>query len=285
MKKIAWLFVILLSLLSCKQNKKDTAAYISVSIEPQRYFAEKIVGDKFKVKTIVSNGGSPEYFDPTPAQIVDFGKSKAYFMVGLFPFEKDLSTTLKENDKSILLINCSKGMTVKTLEEDHDNDSPHSGQDPHVWCSPQKAAEMSKNIYEGMVKLDPSNKAFYEKNYNALLDDIRTTDSLIKQSLSKVEVREFIIFHPALTYFAEEYGLKQYAIEHEGKSPSPVFMSELVNTAKKRGIKIIFIQPEYDKKNAENIAKEIDGRVVAINPLAYDWKDEMLKIANNLKTQ
>lgn len=280
------MFLLLLSLsfVSCKQKVKDATPTISVSIEPQRYFAEKIVGDKWKVNTIVSKGSSPEFFDPTPAQIVDFGKSCAYFMIGLFPFEKKLTAMLEQNNPNILFVNCSEGIEASEHNHTHEGET-HLGQDPHVWCSPRTAAILSRNIYEGMLKLDPANKPYYEQNYQALQREIEEVDSLVGQRLEKAKVRSFLIFHPALTYFADAYGLKQYSIENEGKSPSPAMMSDLVNTAKEQGIKLVFIQPEYDKKNAENLAGEIDGRVVGINPLAYDWKEEMLKIAKSMEEQ
>ncbi len=276
------LSVLLVLLTSCQTKSRDKSPFISVSIEPQRYFAEKIVGDKFQVKSLVPNGSSPESFDPSPSQMIAFGQSKAYFMLGFFPFEKKWGKSFEENNPSAVLVDCSKSIDRKTLLHDSDG---HADFDPHVWNSPKNALVISKEILDGVVSIDPANKVYYEANFKKLSDEISETDSIIRQKLSKLQKRTFIIYHPALSYFAKEYGLEQYSVESEGKSPSPSQMVELVKLAKAKGIKTIFVQPEFDKKNAEVLANEIDGRIVEINPLAYDWKEEMLKIADALENQ
>ncbi|MBP1616733.1 MAG: znuA [Bacteroidetes bacterium] len=278
-----------LLLTGCRQKSAVKSEFISVSIEPQRYFAEKIVGDKFKVKTLVPNGSSPESFDPAPSQMVDLGKSRAYFMIGLFAFEKVRASNLSESNPEMLLVDCSKNLIC--MEHGHEGHShahdghSHQGSDPHIWNSPETALVVAKNILQGVTQIDPANKNFYEANYKKLEKEIYETDSIVKQKLVNLKTRQFIIYHPALSYFAKEYGLEQYTVEFQGKAPSPSQMVELVNESKTKGIKTVFVQPEFDRKNAEVLAKEIGAHVVEINPLAYDWKEEMVKIAEALEKQ
>jgi zinc transport system substrate-binding protein len=278
-----------LLLTGCRQKSAVKSEFISVSIEPQRYFAEKIVGDKFKVKTLVPNGSSPESFDPAPSQMVDLGKSRAYFMIGLFAFEKVRASNLSESNPEMLLVDCSKNLIC--VEQGHEGHShahdghSHQGSDPHIWNSPETALVVAKNILQGVTQIDPANKNFYEANYKKLEKEIYETDSIVKQKLVNLKTRQFIIYHPALSYFAKEYGLEQYTVEFQGKAPSPSQMVELVNESKTKGIKTVFVQPEFDRKNAEVLAKEIGAHVVEINPLAYDWKEEMVKIAEALEKQ
>jgi zinc transport system substrate-binding protein len=277
-------------LIGCRPKDDRKSQFISVSIEPQRYFAEKIVGDKFQVKTLVPNGSSPEAFDPAPAQMVDLGKSRAYFMIGLFAFEKLREANLRENNPGILLADCSHNMA--RIEQEHlhghahyHDGHAHVGPDPHIWNSPQTALVVAKTILDGVVRIDPGNKNFYEANFKELQAEILHTDSVVRRKLANLKIRTFIIYHPALSYFAQEYGLEQYTVEFQGKAPSPSQMVELVNLAKGQGVRTVFVQPEFDRKNAEVLAKEIGARVVEINPLAYDWKGQMLKIAEILEKQ
>lgn len=90
------------------------------------------------------------------------------------------------------------------------------------------------------------------------------------------------MYHPALGYFAKDYALTQHAIEFEGKNPSPLQMKELVDKAKKENIRVVFIQEEFDQKNAEVIADEIGKKAHTINPLSYDWDKELVRIAEIL---
>jgi zinc transport system substrate-binding protein len=85
------------------------------------------------------------------------------------------------------------------------------------------------------------------------------------------EGKSFMIFHPALGYLARDYGLNQIAVEKEGKEPSPSFMKDLIDMAKSRNIKVIFIQKGFDTKNAGEIASETGATLRPIDPLAEEW--------------
>ena len=102
------------------------------------------------------------------------------------------------------------------------------------------------------------------------------------QSLLQKADRTFMIYHPALSYFARDYGLKQISIEEGGKEPSPAHLKKLIEESKKDSVKVIFVQQEFDLKNAKLIAKETGIRIVPINPLSYHWQEEMEQIAKAL---
>lgn len=85
------------------------------------------------------------------------------------------------------------------------------------------------------------------------------------------------MFHPAFGYFADEFGLKQVAIETGGKEASPSVLEKIIEQAKKEGVKIIFVQPEFSQESGKKIAQAINGTVVMLNPLNPDY-------INNLKS-
>ena len=80
-----------------------------------------------------------------------------------------------------------------------------------------------------------------------------------------------MVFHPSWGYFADAYGLEQIPIEMEGKEPKPSQLRRLIEFARERGIKVIFVQPQTSTKNAETIARAIGGQVIVADPLAEDW--------------
>ena len=94
----------------------------------------------------------------------------------------------------------------------------------------------------------------------------------------------FLVFHPSWGYFAHAYHLEQVPIEIEGKNPKPAQMKELIEYAKEKGIKVIFIQPQFSTKSSEQIAKEIGGQVAFANPLAENWASNLLDVANKFRT-
>ncbi len=91
-----------------------------------------------------------------------------------------------------------------------------------------------------------------------------------------------MIFHPALTYLANDYGLVQIPVEIEGKEPSPAAMKFFIDTGREKEIKTIFVQKEFDIKNAGTIADEIGADITIIDPLCWDWPATVRIIIDNL---
>ena len=288
---ISALFVLIL--MACGDKRADERI-VSVTIEPQRYFAEKIAGDKFKINCVVPAGQSPETYDPTPRQMVQIGQSEAYLQIGYIGFEQVWMQKIRENNPDLTIFDVSKGMQfVKETEEGdhrhegHEADSGHhhrhaGGIDPHIWSSVEGARVVAWNTLNAFIELDKENTEYYWKNYNDLLAEIDKTEAEIKRLLDPLNDRTFIIYHPALTYFAAEFELVQLCIEMEGKEPSPAQLKQLVMTAREHRAKVVFIQQEFDQKNAELIAEETGCRLVKINPLDYHWNTELIHIAKAL---
>lgn len=286
------LVIIVLSMIvGCKPSNKEGDKILSVTIEPQRYFLEIIVGNHFKVNSIIPSGANPESADFTPAQMIMLDKSTAYFKIGYLGIENMLID--KTRNSSLRIVECSDGIELSGdmhmhTDEDHDHANCHHGHvggDPHTWSSVKSARIIIENMYKAVVELDEPNAIDYSTNYSNLLAEVNKTDSIIRSYLHNAPSKAFIIYHPALSYFAEEYGLTQYSIEHEGKNPSPTQLKALIDKAKEEGIKTVFIQQEFDTKNAETVAKAIGGRTVQINLLSYNWNEEMIRIARALSTE
>lgn len=275
---------------SKSNNGDEEKPVITVTLEPQRYFTEAIAGDKFKVVSMVPKGSSPETYDPVPQQLVSLGDSKAYFRIGYIGFEQTWMERLMNNTPHIQVFDTSKGIDLILNNGDHDHGhghGPHDGHthavEPHVWNSTANALIIAGNTYKALSQLDKANDAYYMARYDSLCQRIQHTDSLIHQQLSAPEAaKAFMIYHPALSYFARDYGLHQISIEEGGKEPSPAHLKDLIDLCKEEDVRVIFVQPEFDKRNAETIAQQTGTKVVPINPLSYDWEEEMLNVAKAL---
>ncbi|HEJ83302.1 MAG TPA: cation ABC transporter substrate-binding protein, partial [Desulfobacteraceae bacterium] len=122
-----------------------------------------------------------------------------------------------------------------------------------------------------------------EKGYRAFLEEIDALDAQIRKIFAGKEGVEFMVFHPAWGYFAHAYGLTQVPIELEGKNPKPAQLKYLIDHARERGIKVIFVQPQFSTKSAEVAAKAIGGRVAFADPLAPDWAENLREQAEIFK--
>ncbi len=168
-----------------------------------------------------------------------------------------------------------------TDEEDHQDGHEghhHGGPDPHYWMSPLSAYVIAEDVKSFLTGLNPASAQKYEAGLKALQEKITQVDSTLREGLSEAGSATFMIYHPALEYMAHDYGLEQISFEDEGKSPSPARMKELIDIARDKGISVIFIQAEYDLRNAESLADETGARLVVINPMNRDWPAAVLEV-------
>lgn len=73
------------------------------------------------------------------------------------------------------------------------------------------------------------------------------------------------------------------AIESGGKEPSPLALAKLIEEARRDGVRVVFTQPGFSDRSARTLAREIGARVVALDPLAYDWPDNLRRVAAALR--
>lgn len=286
-----FLILITFAILACGGEKKTETKLIAVSILPQKYFIKKIAGDYFDINVMVLPGESPATYSPTPEQMVKLSKTNLYFKIGHIGFEKAWMNNLKENNPNMKVIDCSKGIGLIEGEDVHDcsnhdghhhHEHNHSGVDPHLWVSPLQALKVAENTYEALIANYPEKKELFKKNYSQLKKEIEETHLQIKNKIETTKNKSFLIFHPALSYLARDYGLNQIPIEVDGKEPGASHLKEIIDLGKKEQIKVVFIQKQFDMENAKTVAAEIGATVIQINPLDEDWNRSIMFIADEL---
>jgi len=253
---------------------------ISVSIEPQKYFVEKIGGDNVAVNVMIAPGVDPHTYEPKPEQLKQLSKTRAYFTVGV-SLEDAWKDRLQSVNPKMLVVDTSKGVEKLPLEE-HEHEHEHGSLDPHIWLSPKRVKLQAETIYQTLVQIDPQNQAKYQANLEGFIQEIKTLDQDIQENLQNVKSRKFIVFHPEWGYFAKDYGLEMVSIEVEGNEPSASELADLIKSAKAEKIKVIFAQPEFSTKSSQTIAKEIDGQVMTISAFSPDWSNNLRQVSKKM---
>jgi len=273
---------------------------VHVSILPQKYFVERIAKDLATVDVLVEPGKSPATYSPTPAQIKTLSQADLYFRIGV-SFESGFLHKIESIAPNIRIVDCRKGIRLRQMqahvheedgddhegehhegEHDEEEHHDHTGKDPHIWMSPDLVKIQAKTILEALAALDPDHHGIYKKNYTAFIQDLDHLNTRLTQTLSPYKGENLFVFHSAFGYFADAYGLRQIAVESMGKSPKGKDLSAIIKLARKEKVRVIFVQPQFDRNAAEKIASVIKGHVVSMNPLAYDYLANMETIANTI---
>ena len=283
MKKLIYILTLFILSACGNTTQKSEKSILTVTLEPLRYFTEAIAGDNYEIVSMVPKGSSPESYDPTPQQLVNLSKSQAYFRIGYIGFEQTWMKKLEANCPDMKVYDTSKGIDlIRDKGHWHGDHFHEGGVEPHVWNSTQNALIIADNIYQALCELDSTHQEDYQKRLDVLKQTIQQTDTNVRTLLENAD-STFLIYHPALSYFARDYGLKQVSIEEGGKEPSPAQLKALKDTCRNENVHTIFVQQEFDQRNAQLIANELGINIVSINPLSYDWVKEMIRIAEALK--
>jgi zinc transport system substrate-binding protein len=264
------------------KNNEDEQV-ITVSILPIETFVKKIAGDDFRVNVLLPPGASPANFTLIPSQLEDISRSKVWLRIGYIGFEYSWKEKIAQANTSMKVVNLSEGLDlIYSGKQTQNNSKTAMGVNPHTWLSPILVKQMAEVITKELIELNPGKKEVYTRNYLQFVKETEQLDQKIRSGLQNYKGRQFIMFHPSLSYFAREYGLVQHSLEPGGKEPTPQRMASLVELAQKEDIGVIYIQSDMDREQARVFAEEIDGEIIDMWPLNPAWEENLIKITDML---
>lgn len=256
-----------------------------VGILPQKYILERLGGGHVEVSVLIGPGQTHGIYDPSPQTISALAKARVFFGAGL-PLEKILVEQAKDAFSGLLFVDTGLNVPRKHFDDHaHIADATCSltEGDPHYWLDPASVKIQAESMFETITKLRPELSGIFAENYAKLISDL---DSLRIEAAEKLEPhrgKTMFVFHPAYGYFADAFGLKQVAIEREGKGPSPRQLAELIRYAKKENIRTIFVQPQYPSKAVNSIAESLKCKVVVLDPLDPDYLNNFRRIVTEVE--
>lgn len=275
-------------------SKQEDNSKISVvvSFNPLKEFAEAVGKDKISIKVMVPEGMEPHDFEPKPRDMESLAKAKVFIYNGLGMegwVEKSLEAV---NNETLEIVDASKGANLIKIDK-HDEDTEteedheHGEYDPHIWLSLKEAGNSAKNIKDALIKADPGNKDFYEKNYNDFSAKLNSLYEEYDKKFKELSNKNFVTGHAAFAYLCRDFGLNQSSVEDvmaEGE-PTPQKMKELVDYSRANNIKVIFMEQLASPKVSETLANEVGAKVEKIYTIESkeDNKDYIESMKSNLE--
>ena len=271
---------------------------VFASVIPIQAFVEKIGGEHVDARVMVRPGFNPHTYDPTPKQIAALAGAALYVRTGV-PFEKAWMERIQSANPTMPVLDARDGIALREMDahdhDDHGQDAKHQAktshdhghdahesdhhghaeQDPHVWVSPPLVRHMIGRIRDKLSELAPAHAETFARNHDAFAAELEALDRELRTQLDPLTNRQFLVFHPAWGYFADSYRLTQVSIEREGKEPGARGLAALIEQAKKDQIRVVFVQPQFDQRQAHQVAQAIDGGVIAVDPLAANYVDNL----------
>ncbi|HPT71392.1 MAG TPA: metal ABC transporter substrate-binding protein [Candidatus Cloacimonadota bacterium] len=267
--RLTFLFLLILVLIfsGCSKPKpqpvNNAKLKIICTILPYKLITQQIVGDKATVTTFIPANASPHTYSPTPREVKQFYDADLVIANGL-SLEANMVSFLTELGGKTLFV--SDFVPEMMLTQDVDE---HAGFNPHIWTNPDMIVLIAQGIELKLEELSPQNSPEFRKNLEQLKKEVAAASSKIETERSKYGVVGIITFHDSFKYFNEKYNIELVgAVESSpGKEPSPRELADLGEKIRQYKVHTIFIEPEFNPKSAEVIAKEYGLSVLKYDPI------------------
>lgn len=284
------LFLIPSSLFSFGEKeaiKEKTKILVAVSILPQQFVVDKIGNSLVESIVLVGPGQNPHAYEPTPRQMAQLSEADVW-LLSRVDFETALEPKIKSLYPNLRLVDGTEGVRFRYLEEhDHDDENSHHDNilelDRHTWLGKEPMQLLAKTVTTTLSELDPINKEIYQKNLETYLKEIEEAFTTLHHQLDYLNGETIFVYHPSFGYLFDEFNLIQEAVEIGGKEPTAKALALLIEKAQKEEVKALFVQAQFPTSAANNIAKAIGAKVIALDPLAYNWLENLKLIGDSLK--
>lgn len=269
---------------------------ILVSVPPYKKLVQSLVGNKFRVESVVPSGFDPHLYEAKPRDMRKIKEAVLWFGIGE-AFEYKLLEALKNSGSDIAYFNLieeleSKGyknLLIPFDEHHHDctdhshhHDCPLVPYDRHLWLGLEVDSAQAVIIVEKLTGFYPYFKGVFEGYLEELMREHDVLINWIESNIKDSRPITFLTPHPAYSYFAKEFDVVQIPIEVAGKEPNIQDLNKLLQEMKSIRIDCVIVQPQHSKKAAEYLAKDLDIPVYTIDPYSENYLDTCNRLALSL---
>ena len=249
MKSASTLFLAL-SMSACRAVFGADAVPVACSLPPIASLVDEIAGAPGCCRAVVPPGADPHSFEPAPKDLAALSSVRLYFSGGM-DFERVLAERLAARNLGARFVQLG------------------GGEDPHGWLSPQVLAQWADCVAAALAECGVEGAAERGKNakkrFAALLEEGR-------KALEESGVTAFATVHPAFGPFADAFGLRQIALESEGKEPGPRSVSRVRAQMEESGAVVMFVRNAGERRKAEAFCRGLGARLVEVRPEAPDFE-------------
>jgi zinc transport system substrate-binding protein len=191
---------------------------------------------------------------------------------GLEPWLQGLVKGIAPN--RVTVVEVSEGLPLLAAAQEEGEEHPaggeerHGGSDPHVWLDFELAALIVDRIALALTEADPPGRDAILERARSLKADLGRLDQEFRAGLAGCAGRRFLVAgHAAFGYLARRYGLVQVALygPSPDAQPRPRAVVEVVDEARREGMRAVFYETSVAPDLARAIAREIGARTLALN--------------------
>jgi zinc/manganese transport system substrate-binding protein len=239
--------------------------------------AKEIGGDRVDVESVARGYQDPHFVEAKPSFLLKLRHADLLIVVGLeleigwLPPLITQSTNPKIQVGSAGYFDASrfaKIMEIPTGVVTRAEGDVHPLGNPHYWLDPENGLRIAKGIQNKLSEMRPNDAVYFSQRYDSFAQRIKQADEKWLAEMKPYAGRKVVTYHRSWPNFAEHFGLDVvgYVEPRPGIPPSPQHPVELMGQMKRDGVKVILVEPYFDLKTPNAIARETGAQVVVLMP-------------------
>lgn len=227
---------------------------------------EMIGGNKVSVTSIATGYQNPHFVDPKPSYIISLSNANMFVTVGLdleTGWSPQLLTSARNSNiqkGSPGYVDASEGVGLLQVPSSSNRGEGdiHIYGNPHYWLDPLNGKVIGRNIANGLERLDPANKTFYETNLFAFFSRIDAKMKEWQAKMAHFKGTKIIAYHNEWVYFERRFGLQvvDFMEPKPGIPPSPSQLVKVIKEVQANHIKVIISSPYFTTSSSDVVAKQ-----------------------------
>jgi zinc/manganese transport system substrate-binding protein len=139
---------------------------------------------------------------------------------------------------------------------------------PHYWLDPDNGRRVAKGIATKLAEMDPTDAAYFQQRDQDFERRLTEADKKWQADMKAFRGRKVITYHNSAPNFAKHFGLDVvgFVEPRPGIPPTPSHTLDVINMMKRDHVKVIMVEPYFDRKTPDSIARETGGTVVEYLP-------------------
>jgi ABC-type Zn uptake system ZnuABC Zn-binding protein ZnuA len=240
--------------------------------------AAEVGGPRVQVEALAKGYQDPHFVDAKPSFLVKLRDADLFVQVGR-ELEVGWVPGLLNNARNARIlpggpgfVDASRGVAVLELPANvsRSEGDVHPYGNPHYWLDPANGLVIAANIREALARASPSDRALFEQRYADFAARLGQREEGWKKEAAALGLggMKVVTYHRSWPYFAAAFGLRVIDVvePRPGVPPAPRHTRDLIASMKAQGVKLLLVEPYFDPKLPQQIARETGAALVVLPP-------------------
>jgi zinc/manganese transport system substrate-binding protein len=239
--------------------------------------AQEVGGDHIEVESIARGYQDPHFVEAKPSFLLKLRRADLLIVVGLQLEIGWLPPLITQCGNPKIQVSApgyldasqfAEILEIPTTQVTRAMGDVHPLGNPHYWLDPQNGLRIARGIQMKLAEMRPADAAYFQQRYDSFAQRLKEAEQRWDEQMKALRGRKVVTYHRSWPNLAKRFGLNvvDYVEPRAGIPPSPAHTVELIAMMKRENVKVILVEPYFDLKTPDAVARETGAKVVVLMP-------------------